>query len=427
MKTKIILMSLLIAGSVAAQETAVSGPLTLEECRTMALEHNIAVRTSALEQEQAAQQKKEAFTNYFPVISAMGGAFNLNRPVIDMAIYDMSMKLLKNGAFGSVTATQPIFVGGQIVNSNKLAKVGVETSRLQAEMTGDEVSLTTERYYWQVVTLQEKIKTLDAVAEMLAQLNSDVTVAVKAGVKMPNDLLQVQLKQNDVESSRINLENGLTVSKLLLAQYIGLDNVEVVSDITIGALPEFPLGLKQEHESALLGTNEYKLLEKNVEAKKLDRRIEVGKNLPSVAVGASVSSNNLLDEWENRAAIFATVSVPLSSWWGGSHAIKRKKLATEVAQQQLEDNSQLLIIRMQNDWNNVEDAYKQLAIAKKSIEQSEENLRLNNDYYRAGISPMSDLLDAQQQYQQTRDKYVDAFADYNTKILEYKQATNTED
>jgi outer membrane protein TolC len=124
----------------------------------------------------------------------------------------------------------------------------------------------------------------------------------------------------------------------------------------------------------------------------------------------------------NFGAIFATVSVPISSWWGGSHAIKRKKLAEENAREQLTDNAQLLKIRMQKNWNDVDDAYKQLALAKKSIEQSEENLRLNRDYYQAGTVTMNDLLDAQQKYQQCRDRYTDAYAQLQTKIVEYKQS-----
>ena len=67
--------------------------------------------------------------------------------------------------------------------------------------------------------------------------------------------------------------------------------------------------------------------------------------------------------------------------------------------------------------------YKQLTIARKSIEQSEENLRLNNDYYRAGTTTMSDLLDAQSSYQQSRDKYVDAYIGYQQNLLKYRQAT----
>ena len=97
----------------------------------------------------------------------------------------------------------------------------------------------------------------------------------------------------------------------------------------------------------------------------------------------------------NFGAALATVSVPISQWWGGSHAIKRKRLAEESAQQQLTDNAQLLKIRIQKNWNDLDDAYKQLLLAKKGIDQSEENLRLNRNFYQAGTITMNDLLDAQ--------------------------------
>ena len=86
-------------------------------------------------------------------------------------------------------------------------------------------------------------------------------------------------------------------------------------------------------------------------------------------------------------------------------------------------NTQLLKIRMQNAWNGVEESYQQLLLAERSIEQADENLRLNRNYYRAGTSKMSDLLEAQLLYQQSLDKHTDAFADYQNKLLEYKQAT----
>ena len=114
---------------------------------------------------------------------------------------------------------------------------------------------------------------------------------------------------------------------------------------------------------------------------------------------------------------------PISEWWGGSHAIKRKKIAQQQAEEQLADNSELLKIRMQNAWNNVEESRQQLQIAMRSIEQAEENLRLNRDYYKAGTSKMSDLLEAQLLYQQSLDRRTDAFADYQNKLLEYRQAT----
>ena len=160
----------------------------------------------------------------------------------------------------------------------------------------------------------------------------------------------------------------------------------------------------------------------NVESQHLQHSMAVGSNLPSVGVGASYSYNDWFGKNTN-AMIFATVHVPISGWWGGSHNIKKKSLALEDAKEQLKDNSQKLIIRMNNAWAAVETSHKKLLIAHNAIEQAEENLRLNKDYYRVGQTKMSDLLLAQEQYQQARDRYTDAYADFQTKQLEYRQAT----
>jgi len=78
---------------------------------------------------------------------------------------------------------------------------------------------------------------------------------------------------------------------------------------------------------------------------------------------------------------------------------------------------------MNNAWADVETSHKKLLIAHSAIEQAEENLRLNRDYYRVGSTKMTDLLLAQEQYQQACDRYTDAYATYQTKLLEYRQAT----
>lgn len=400
---------------------------TLDECRTMALENNVKLRNAANAVESARQERKEAFTKYFPSVSATGMAFNADKGLLQMDMgQGMQMSMLKNGVAGGITATQPLFAGGQIVNANKLAKVGEEISRLQLQQSENEVELTVEQYYWQVVTLKEKRKTLLSLKDMLSQLSRDVEAAVSAGVTNRNDLLQVRLKANDVESSLINLDNGLALGKMVLAQYIGLGkgdmDVEDAVPETAEAAP-FPAELRKDHEASLALTPEYRLLQGNVEASRLQKRLAVGKNLPAVTVGAGYMYDDFMDRSHPFGIVFATVSIPLSGWWGGSHAIKKQKLQLRNAENLLADNAELLVIKMQKAWNDLQDAHKQTLIAQKSIEQSAENLRLNQDYYRAGTTTMSDLLEAQTLFRQSRDKYAEAYAQFRIKTVEYLQAT----
>lgn len=420
---------------------------TLEQIKDSALQNNMAIRSAKYNIEAAQQQRKEAFTKFFPSVSGTGVWFNANKGMAKMNMIPsefmtpemgallaqsfpaealaamanpVSISMMKNGTIAGVQAVQPVFAGGQIINGNKLAKVGEDVSRLQLQLSENEVGKTAEQYFWQLASLQEKMKTINAADALLADIYKDVDVAVRAGVVLRNDLLRVQLRQNEIASQRLKLQNGLSLVRLLLSQYCGLRDTSFV--ITYQSDVTSPLVTKQDHHQALPVTVEYQLLGKQVEATALQTKMAVGENLPSFAVGAGYNYHNLLDNDHAFGMFFATISVPISDWWGGSHVIKRRKIEHQKAQEQLADNAELLQIRMQNAWNGVEESYQQLQLAQRSIEQAEENLRLNRNYYKAGTSKMSDLLEAQLLYQQACDKRTDAFADYQNKLLEYRQS-----
>lgn len=398
---------------------------TLDQCVEQALRNNARTKNAANDLGMAEQQRKAAFTKYFPTISATGMGFLADRSLmqIDMA-RGMSMKLLKNGLMGGVNASLPLFAGGQIVQGNQLAKVNVEKYRLLGRQAENEVRLTAEQYFWQVAMLKEKLRTLGVVESQLAEIHKDVDAAVSAGITNRNDLLQVQLRQNDTRSTRINVENALALSRRLLAQYIGTpgDSVDVAFQVT-DSLPPSPEWIYRSPEASLILTPEYNLLQAQLKASKIEHKISIGKNLPTVAIGGGFMHDNLSDRSKPFWMGFATVSIPLSGWWEGSHDMKRARLAVRNNENSLRDGSELLIINMQNTWNAMNDAYKQVEIAVESIGQASENLRLQTDYYQAGTCTMSDLLEAQALYQQSRDKYVESYAQYEVKKREYLQAT----
>ena len=408
------------AAPLAAQQV-----YTLDECIENALHNNARIQNAKNDLGMAEQQRQAAFTKYFPTVSATGMGFMADKDLLRMDVAPgMSMKLLKNGLMGGVNASMPLFAGGQIVQGNQLAKVNVEKYRLLGRQAENEVHLTAERYFWQVAMLKEKLRTLDVVESQLAEIHKDVDAAVSAGITNRNDLLQVNLKQNDTRSTRINVENALALSRRLLAQYIGVASDSVDIDFhVVDSLPPSPEWIYRSPEASLILTPEYNLLQAQLKASKIEHKISIGKNLPTVAIGGGFMHDNLSDRSKPFWMGFATVSIPLSGWWEGSHDMKRASLTVRNNENSLRDGSELLIINMQNTWNAMSDAYKQVEIAMESIGQASENLRLQTDYYQAGTCTMSDLLEAQALYQQSRDKYVESYAQYEVKKREYLQAT----
>ncbi len=433
------IISIVAVAALLSSATAQAQQLTLEECVNMALENNARMRTAQYSMEASRELSREAFTNYFPSVSANGIAFTANHGMLrhnidlplsalipDMPDMNFDISLLKKGSYGGLNLLQPIFLGGRIVNGNRLAHVGEEVSRLQQRQTADEVRKDVEQYYWQLVSLHSKHQTLDRVIAMLDTLTAQVQSYVDAGITTTNDLLEVKLKRNEMLVAKTELDNGISVVRMLLSQYVGKGtsgSVDVASDIPVGVVPEFPADIYMNPEECLPLTVGHGLLTQNVKAKELEQKMALGNNLPTVAAGASYNYEHLLDQGHTFANVYVTVSIPLTDWWGGSHNMKKKKLETQIAKTQLEDDSQLLMIAMTNAWNDLSTSYTQMEIARESIAQSEENLRLNQNFYKAGTVTVTDLLNAQTLYQQSQDKFIDAYGQFQLKRLSYLQST----
>ena len=440
--------------------------LTLEKCKELALKNNMRAKNAELTVLAAKEQKKEVFTKYFPSISLSGMGFIAEKPMLSMEMDIASMmaplskgilepligwammngapidmealqalqamqeagpmkiEALKNGIVAGAVAMQPLFAGGQIVNGNKLAKAGVEARQLQKQMTDNEVLLTTECYFWQLVALQEKMKTIENSEKMLDHILSDVKVAVETGLTTRNDFTRVELERNRLAGFRLKAENGLQLLKLAFAQHIGVSAENL--NIQQPPFDEFLPPTTGNENLALQNRPEYKLLQKNVDISKLQVHMEIGKHLPTVAIGAAYQYMSFDLHTDNGIKNnflmgLATVSIPITDWWGGSHAIKMKKIELQAAENMRQENADLLLVQMQKVRNELNEAYFQIQLSKKSIAVAEENLRMSNDNYNAGITTLTDLLEAQNLLQQTQDQFVEAVTEYYKKLAEHLQ------
>lgn len=400
--------------------------LTLEECVQGALQNNKKALSAQNNVEAAVNLKREAFTKYFPEISALGMAFWANHDILQYNLLDIiELGIIKNGKMAGVQALQPIFTGGLIYNGNQLAKVGEEVAKLRKQQTDNELILNTTTLFWKLNTLKSTDQVLHTAIAFLDTLENQVRVAVEAGLVTRNDLLKVQLKRNNYMAEQVDLQNGILLVKMLLGQYVGLGtsgNIDIPA-ATPRQIPTYPSDIYTSTELALPYTADYQLLQKNVKAKELEKRLAIGSNLPSVAVGAGWYYHDLLKQNHNFGAVELGVTIPLSGWWGGAYSIKRSNLELKNAQNELEDLSEQLQIDMTDKWNNLTAAHRKMEIEKLGIEQSEENLYLNKMYYEAGMCTMSDLLEAETSRKEAEDRYVTAYGNYKTAEAAYLIAT----
>lgn len=419
-------VTLFSVGMTAAAQDTADSVYTLQQCKAMALANNADIRIAENNLQAAKEQRKEAFTKYFPEISAGASAFKTHNDVLQYNVLDLfTLGIINKGKTAGVWALQPLFAGGRIVNGNKLAKVGEEAALIRKEQNGDMIQLQTEAIYWQLVTLKAEKQTVESAITMLDSLSRQVKVAVDAGIVTRNDLLKVDLKRNGFRADLVDLDNGIELMKRLLAQQMGLGTeakADVDGDVP-GEVPEYPSALHIDASYALGQTADHRLLVKNVEAKSLEKKMETGNYMPQVGVGAGWFYHNIFNQNHNFGGVMVTVSVPISGWWGGSHAIKRKSLELANARTELENLSQKLEIEMSDKWDNLTAAHRKMSIAAEAITQSKENLRLNRAYYDAGMCTITDLLDAETMHRQAQDDYIAAYGAFKLSEAQYLNAT----
>jgi outer membrane protein TolC len=422
--------------------------LSLDSCKILAIKNNYGVKSAASELIQSEEVKKNAFTNYFPKASAGFTALKMNDymikgtiPQMNLPVYDgnpanlatatqfayfpaTSLKLLDYMNVANLMVVQPIYTGGRIVNGNRLASLGYEISKEKQALTETEVLVKTEELYWTVITMEEKLKTLDSYLLLLDTLHHDVNVALDAGLIQRSDLLKVQLKQNELQMNRMKLTNGIALSKRALCQHIG---IVYDTTLTLNSFPEDEVMVSNQDSSKKVVTsrNEYKILEKVVTVEELQKKMIQGEYLPQVSVGAAGWYLDAMNSTNNNALVFATVSIPITDWWGGSHKLKESRAKVESARYKLAETTELLILQITQVRNVMNENFFQISIAQKSVEQAKENLKVTNDNYKAGVTGMSDLLEAQSAYQSVFNSITEAKCNYQIAKARYLQSVNS--
>lgn len=446
MKNVIIIAIVLITSATTYSQTT----LTLEQSKLLALKSNRALENSALEIDAAQQIKKNAFTNYFPKVSANVLGFQAINPMIkykmeggNLPVYDgnaanlatatqfayfpgMELSMLRRSAIGVLNIAQPIYAGGKIRTGNMLASLNVDVKEKQRLLTENDVLLKTEQQYWQLISLQEKQKTLEKYELLLKGIRKQVDDAFKSGLIIKNDVLKVQIKQSELEANKNKLQNGKKLATMQFCQTIGIpyDSTLVLKEQI--DLNQNPDQYYTDNQTAIKGRTEYQLLEKSVEATQLQKKMKMGDYMPTIAVGFAGYHVNMLEKGANNLTngmAYVSVSIPISDWWGSSYTVKEQNIRQRIAENTLDDTKGLLILQMEKSWTDVNEAWKHIVIVKETAIQAEENLKVSQTGYNSGIVAVSDLLEAQALVTETADKLTEAQTQYRLAVTTYLQVT----
>ena len=416
--------------------------LTLEECRNLAIQNNKELQISGEKIKMADNEKKAAFTKYFPQLSA-NGAYMWNQKDINLldmgalssslssslgglaqlpmiqhlmsGVNDMQHLDVQNIWVGNVSLVQPVFMGGKIVNYNQITKFAKQLAESMNNLQLQDLIYKTDETYWQVISLVKK-KLADAYVDLLRKMDSDVTAMIYEGVATEADGLSVKVKLNEAEMAQTKVENGLALTRMLLAQICGLSLEEDLS-LADEKLDNFPVETTQasaDLNEAFMNRNELRSLDLATKIYKRKERIALAEMLPNVALAANyfVTNPNVFNGFKNDFAgmfnVGVMVKVPLSGWWEGTYRRNSAKAETRIKTLEWQDAREKIELQVNQSVYKVNEAGKKLIASSRNMENAEENLRRANFGFEEGVIPALNLMEAQTAWVSARSSLIDA-------------------
>lgn len=410
--------------------------LSLEECRTIAMEHNEKIKRANNALLQADLDRKIAFANYLPKLD--GSVNSIYTKDIDM----MGAELQIRGMWmAGLTIQQPIYAGGQITAANKLA--GITRTIREEELRKSRQSLIADvdNAYYSLVAVGAKVKMVEALADQLQSLYDKVSLSVQAGLSTDAELLRIAAKQSEVQYQLQKVRNGRTMCQLSLASTLGLslDDANIIPKDTVIAITA-PTALDED----LSQRPDARLLEENVEVAKQQSKVARASMLPTVGMQLGMSwhgNMKMKGMAENEDGSYSpfsrnihgnspmailSVQIPIFHWGAESRKYKKARIEVENATLKMQQELRGMRVEVRHAIHNLIDGYAMFQTAERGQQQADENLRIMRNRYEAQVSTMTDLLEAQAQWQQAHSNLIEAQTQYKIYETEYMRVTGKE-
>ena len=339
----------------------------------------------------------------------------------------------RNVYAGAITLTQPLYMGGKIRAYNKITKYAEELAQQQHQGGMQEVIMSTDQAYWQVISLVNKKKLAEGYLKLLQQLDSDVEKMIAEGVATKADGLSVRVKVNEAEMTLTKVEDGLSLARMLLCQLCGID---LSSPITLADenMEDIPLLTPETHfdmSTAYANRSEIRSLELATQIYKQKINVTRAEHLPSIALMGNymVTNPSVFNSFENKFKgmwnVGVMVQIPIWHWGEGIYKTKAAKAEARIAQYQLQDAREKIELQVNQSAFKVKEASKKLVMATKNMEKADENLRYATLGFKEGVIATSNVLEAQTAWLSAQSEKIDAQIDVKLTEIYLKKSLGT--
>lgn len=400
--------------------------LDLEETIQRALLTNPSVKI-------AEYNRKAAKADYSAAKGARGISISLNHstgrggyadPQYNQQL-NIWTKGIGNSHSNSITASLPIFTGGELQGQIGQAKANYRSMLSAEEQAYNEMKETATTGYFNMLNATNmKALRQESVDRLQAHLDN-VIAQYNVGIVARADVLRSEVELANAQQNYITASNEYDVAEATLNNIIGtpLGTTLLLKDRLQYEPYEndmaYCLAYSEQHRPEL------KQAEYAIDSAEAALVVARSGHMPKVYANASNNWGGNGSDWpgdddENwSVGVTASMNVFDSGvTWSKIHAAQENLAKAKESQRQIKDNVEL---EVRTDYLNLREAEKRITTTQVAVASAEEDYHIAVVRYQAGVGTNIDVMDAQEALTQAKTNYYQALYNYNTS----KAALNT--
>ena len=420
----LLLFSLIFFATTAVAQQS-RNYFTLEKSISQALENSYKIKARNERIEQANDILKQARADFLPKLGTAYSYNRLSEPPISRSstLFGTQIPLVvgtEDNYRWTWFLRQPLFTGFALISSYRLAELGINQSQLEMDLEKLDLILRVKEAYFNILGSDKAIEVAQTTVESLTQTVKVARSFFEVGMIPVNDVLKAEVELANAEQSLVRAKNaGQTTRSTFNTVLVRPVNEPVEVEDILVYKPE--VGEYSAFEKkAIENRPEIKILDVNILQADQQIRLAKSRYYPEISLSYQYISDG--DEASVKGSPFVDANhwevLAVANWtfweWGKTYyagrekeSLKRQLIETKL---DVEDGIRLQVKQAMVD---LDSSAKNIPTTQKGVESGEENLRVNAERYRAQVSTITDLLDAQTLLARARLDYYRALYDHN--------------
>ncbi len=411
----IIGILLLLPLGVKAQTTS-TGPWSLQDCLDYALEHNIQIQKSKINELSGEEDTKQAKARMFPSLSASVTQGFVNYPSSDA---------LSNNSYSgnySVNANWTLFDGGRRTNTIKQQQLQEEMNALSTEENENDIRISIVQTYLQVMYAIESVHINENTVEVSKAQRDRAEGLLLAGSISQVDFAQMESQYSADKYQLVVSRNSLDNYRLQLKQLLELDIMEEMELVELNLTDDdviTPLPDKQSiYNTSLAVMPEIKSSELYIDKSELEIKKAKGGYWPTLSLNAGIGTGHLSGTdyafgsqvWNKfNESVGLTLSIPIYSNRENKTALNKAKYSYTTSQLELLNAQKGLLRTVEGIYLDATSSQNQFVSANERLKYVEESYALTEQQFFLGmkntlemLTEKNNLLTAQQEVLQSK-------------------------